>query len=34
MLTAHDAVTRGLRKYPQKLGKLVNQARHAARTVS
>ena len=32
MLAAHDAVTTYSRKAQQKLGKLVNQGRHAAHT--
>ena len=32
MLAAHDAVTTNSRKAQQKLGKLVNQGRHAAHT--
>ena len=32
MLAAHDAVTINSRKAQQKLDKLVNQGRHAART--
>ena len=32
MLAAHDAVTTNWRKAQHKLGKLVNQGRHAART--
>ena len=32
MLAAHDAVTTNTRKAQQKLGKLVNQGRHAAHT--
>ena len=34
MLAAHDAVTTNSRKAKQKLGKLVNQGRHAAHTAS
>ena len=34
MLAAHDAVSTNSRKVQQKLGKLVNQGRHAARTAS
>ena len=34
MLAAHDAVTTNSRKAQQKLGKLVNQGRHAAHTTS
>ena len=34
MLAAHDAVTTNSRKAQQKLGKLVNLRRHAARTAS
>ena len=34
MLAAHDAVTTNPRKFQQKLGKLVNQGRHAADTAS
>ncbi|CAN0596167.1 unnamed protein product, partial [Laminaria digitata] len=34
MLAAHDAVTTNSRRAQQKLGKLVNQGRHAAHTAS
>ena len=34
MLAAHDTVTTNSRKAQQKLGKLVNQCRHAAHTAS
>ena len=34
MLAAHDAVTTTSRKAQQKLGKLVDQGRHAAHTAS
>ena len=34
MLAAHGAVTTNSRKTQQKLGKLVNQGRHAAHTAS
>ena len=34
MLAAHDAVTTNSRKAQQKLGRLVNQGRHAAHTAS
>ena len=34
MLAVHDAITTNSRKAQQKLGKLVNQGWHAARTAS